>query len=199
MWVVDVILHFYVYFTHLSPLSRVTKTPLCQVAPGFRLGKHVNSSDAKRKPRETRLLFFLGSILSVAAKAACVKKTLIFPQYTVYNSVKKKIVLNKGELEKENFEKSIQRIQILTNGPSRCDLPLYLLYLSNVIIKENNHTRTKDIYFHVTHSWCLLYDLLMSPLDAAVSLKQINRITVHVPKHLNLHVSKTDRQRNKNI
>lgn len=99
----------YIFMVILSPLSHGTKTPLCQVAPGFRLGKCVNSSDAKRKPRETRLLFFLGSILSVAAKAACVK-TLIFPQYTVFHGVKKKIVLNKGKLEKENFEKSIQHI-----------------------------------------------------------------------------------------
>lgn len=36
----------------------------------------------------------------------------------------------------------------------------------------------------------------MSPLDAAVSLKQIDSVTVHVPKHLNLYMSTGDTQRN---
>lgn len=40
-----------------------------------------------------------------------------------------------------------------------------------------------------THPGCLLYDLLMSPLDAAVPLKQVDSVAVHVPEHLNLHVS----------
>lgn len=40
-----------------------------------------------------------------------------------------------------------------------------------------------------THPWCFFNDLLMSPLDAAVSLKQVDGIAVHVSKHLNLHVS----------
>lgn len=40
-----------------------------------------------------------------------------------------------------------------------------------------------------THSWCFFDDLLVSPLDAAVPLKQVDGVTVHVPKHLNLHVS----------
>lgn len=41
----------------------------------------------------------------------------------------------------------------------------------------------------LTHPGCLLYDLLMSPLDAAVPLKQVDSVAVHVPEHLNLHVS----------
>lgn len=40
-----------------------------------------------------------------------------------------------------------------------------------------------------THPWCFFNDLLMSPLDAAVPLKQVDGIAVHVSKHLNLHVS----------
>ena len=49
----------------------------------------------------------------------------------------------------------------------------------------------------LSHPWRFLYDLLMSPLDAAVSLKQIDGVTVHVPEHLDLHVSTGDGQRNK--
>lgn len=40
-----------------------------------------------------------------------------------------------------------------------------------------------------TDSWRFLDDLLMSPLDAAVPLKQVDGIPVHVPEHLNLHMS----------
>lgn len=40
-----------------------------------------------------------------------------------------------------------------------------------------------------THPRCFFDDLLMSPLDAAVSLKQVDGVTVHVSEHLNLHVS----------
>ena len=39
------------------------------------------------------------------------------------------------------------------------------------------------------HPRCFFDDLLMSPLDAAVSLKQVDGVAVHVSKHLNLHVS----------
>lgn len=55
---------------------------------------------------------------------------------------------------------------ILTNGPSRCDLPLYLLYLSNVIIKK---TMTQEQKILISMSltpgassmifWCLLWTL----------------------------------------
>lgn len=40
-----------------------------------------------------------------------------------------------------------------------------------------------------THPRCFFDDLLMSPLDAAVSLKQVDGVAVHISKHLNLHVS----------
>lgn len=40
-----------------------------------------------------------------------------------------------------------------------------------------------------THPRCFFDDLLMSPLHAAVPLKQVDGVAVHVSKHLNLHVS----------
>lgn len=50
----------------------------------------------------------------------------------------------------------------------------------------------------LTHPRRLLDDLLMSPLDAAVPLKQVDSVAVHVPEDLNLDVSavvETDRRR----
>ena len=39
-----------------------------------------------------------------------------------------------------------------------------------------------------THPWSFLDDLLVSPLNAAVPLKQVDNVPVLVPEHLHLHV-----------
>lgn len=75
--------------------------------------------------------------------------------------MKKKIVLNKGELEKENFEKSNV---ILTNGPSRCDLPLCLLYLSHVIIKKKQSYKNKTYLFPCVNVKGVNHSPLVPPL-----------------------------------
>lgn len=41
---------------------------------------------------------------------------------------------------------------------------------------------------------CFFYDLLVSPLHTAVSLKQIHSITMLIPKHLHLHMPKQQQQ-----
>lgn len=86
------------------------------------------------------------------------------------------------------------------------------LYERNTIKKEAGLTETFTVPYrtlliqrdtHVptflTHPWCFLYDLLVSPLDTAVSLEQIHSVTVHVPEHLNLHMSAGDRQMQVNL
>ena len=59
----------------------------------------------------------------------------------------------------------------------------------SLLIQQDTHVLT-----FLTHPRCFLYDLLVSPLDTAVSLEQIHSVTVHVPEHLNLHMSAGDRQ-----
>lgn len=86
------------------------------------------------------------------------------------------------------------------------------LYERNTIKKEAGLTETFTVPYRtlliqrdtrvptfLTHPWCFLYDLLVSPLDAAVSLEQIHSVTVHVPEHLNLHMSAGDRQMQVNL
>ena len=78
-------------------------------------------------------------------------------------------------------------------------------HLWSIIPSSTVHGVSSMVYYTLQHcAWCiiygllypgrLLYDLLMPPLDAAVSLKEIDGIAMLVPKHLHLHMPEGDEQ-----
>lgn len=174
MWVVDliflrysyifmVILHIY----HLFHAGQKLLYARLHLAFAWETGDHCEQQWCWRENQERPGFSFSLAASSVLLPRLHVWKHLYSPNIQYFTVWKRKLYWIKVSWRRRILKRAYS--VILTNGPSRCDLVLYLLYLSNVIIKKKQSHKNKRQKILISVSltpgassmifWCLLWTL----------------------------------------